>query len=74
MSQPLCEKKEKEKIIVQRFWSLQKVLLAQCSRLKPSLACTSSLRFSRLYILMLWLNVIQVIYTHVMANMSNIYL
>ena len=74
MSQPLCEKKEKEKIIVQRFWSLQKVLLAQCNRPKPSLVCTSSLRFSRLYILMLWLNVIHVIYTHVMANMSNIYL
>ena len=74
MSQPLCEKKEKEKIIVQRFLSLQKVLLAQCSRPKSSLACTSNLRFSRLYILMLWLNVIQVIYTHVMANMSNIYL
>ena len=34
-------------------------ILAQCSRPKPSPACTSSLGFSCLYILMLWLIVTQ---------------
>ena len=39
-------------------------ILAQCNRPKLSPACTSSLGFSRLYILMLWLIVIQVIVLH----------
>ena len=36
-------------------------ILAQCNRLKPNPACISSLGFSRLYILMLWFIVTQVI-------------
>ena len=41
-------------------------ILAQCNRPKPkpNPACTSSLGFSRLYILMLWLIVTQVIVLH----------
>ena len=39
-------------------------ILVQCNRLKPSPACTSSLGFSSLYILMLWLIVTQVIVLH----------
>ena len=39
-------------------------ILAQCNRPKPSPAYTSSLGFSRLYILILWLIVTQVIVLH----------
>ena len=39
-------------------------ILAQYNRSKPSPACTSSLGFGRLYILMLWLIVAQVIVLH----------
>ena len=39
-------------------------ILAQCNRPKPSPACTSSLGFSHLYILMLWLIVTHVIVLH----------
>ena len=39
-------------------------ILAQCNRLKPSPTCTSSLGFSRLYILMLGFIVTQVIVLH----------
>ena len=39
-------------------------ILAQCNRPKSSPTCTSSLGFSRLYILMLWLIVTQVIILH----------
>ena len=37
-------------------------ILVQCNRPKPSPTCTSNLGFSRLYILMLWLIVTQVLY------------
>ena len=39
-------------------------ILAQCNRPKLSPACTSSLGFSYLYILMLWFIVTQVIVLH----------
>ena len=39
-------------------------ILAQCNRPKPTLACTSSLGFSHLYILMLGFIVTQVIVLH----------
>ena len=39
-------------------------ILAQCNRPKPSLGCTSSLGFSSLYILMLWLIVTRIIKLH----------
>ena len=39
-------------------------ILAQCNRPKPNPVCTSSLGFSRLYILMLWLIVTHVIVLH----------
>ena len=39
-------------------------ILAQCNRPKPSLACSSSLGFSRLYILMLGFIVTQVNVLH----------
>ena len=39
-------------------------ILAQCNRSKPASTCTSNLRFSRLYILMLWFIITQVIILH----------
>ena len=47
-------------------------ILAQCNRPKPNPACTSSLGFSHLYILMLWLIVTQVIVVQVIVLHSYI--
>ena len=50
----------------QAFVELPPILdiLAQCNRPKPTPSCTSSLGFSRLYILILSFNVIEVIVLH----------